>query len=161
MYRCTNNQIACVKGTARGKSCLACAKAKQKCEGATFSKVEKPAGSDTVTAGTEAVVAALADISKVLRGVRSDLRGLTLAVEDRWGGEGDDEFEDRETDDGECGGDGDEDYEVELSGLREEMAQYREFCWEKLGREIPGFDDEPAEGEEGNEGPSESAGVLP
>jgi hypothetical protein len=160
LFRCTTNDIACIKGTTRGKSCLVCAKAKQKCEGATFPKVEKSVGSDAVAAGAEAIVAALADIAKVLRGVRSDLQGLTLAVEDRWGGEGDDKFEEGSSDDGE---DEDKDYEAELSELREEMMQYWEFIWEKLGREIPGFNAEPAEGkeEEGKEGPSESADNAP
>jgi hypothetical protein len=139
LFRCTTNEIACVKGTTRGKSCLACAKAKQKCEGATFPKVKKSAGSDAVAVGAEVIITALVDIVKVLRGVRSDLSGLTLAVKDRWGGKGDNEFEEGSLDNGE---DGDEDCEADLSELREEMAQYREFVWERLGREIPGFDDE-------------------
>jgi hypothetical protein len=80
LFRCTTNNVACVKGTVRGRSCLACAKAKQKCKGATFSKVEKPTVPDTVAAGVEAVVDTLTDIAKVLGGVRTNLRGLAFAV---------------------------------------------------------------------------------
>jgi hypothetical protein len=82
---------------------------------------------------------------------------LTLAVEDCWGGEGDNKFEEGSSDDGV---DEDEDYEAELSKLREEMTQYWEFVWEKLGREIPGFDDEPIKGKEGGES-SESTDNAP
>jgi hypothetical protein len=85
LFRCTNNEIACIKGTAHSKSCLACVKAKQKCKGATFPKVKKPTRSNVVAAGAEAIVAALADITKILQGVRSDLRGLTLVVKECWG----------------------------------------------------------------------------
>jgi hypothetical protein len=66
LFRCTTNNVACVKGTVHGRSCLACAKAKQKCEGATFPKVEKPVVPDVVAAGVEAIVDALTDIVKVL-----------------------------------------------------------------------------------------------
>jgi hypothetical protein len=66
LFRCTTNNVACIKGTVRGWSCLACAKAKQKCEGATFLKVEKPVVPDAVTAGAEAIVDTLTDIAKVL-----------------------------------------------------------------------------------------------
>ena len=155
MFRCTTNKIACVKGTVRGRSCLACAKAKQKCEGATFPKVEKAAVPDVVSAGAEAVVDALTDIARVLRGMRTDLRGLAFVVENRWargGEESSDDEEDRINEDEEC--------DAEVPGLREEMVQYQEFIWERLGREIPGFDTEPAEEEEGRE-PSGSADNAP
>jgi hypothetical protein len=158
LFRCTTNNVACVKGTVCGRSCLACAKAKQKCEGATFVKVEKPAVPDAVSAGVEAIVDTLTDIAKVLRGVRTDLRRVAFAVENRWakgGEESSDDEEDRMNEDEEC--------DADVPKLREEMMQYREFVWEKLGREIPGFDAEPVEEEEGEEtgGPSESADNAP
>jgi hypothetical protein len=87
--------------------------------------------------------------------VRTDLRGLAFVVENHWargGEESSDNEEDRINKDKEC--------DTEVPGLREEMMQYRDFVWEKLGREIPGFDDEPAEEEEGGE-PSESADNAP
>jgi hypothetical protein len=155
LFRCTANNVACVKGTVCGRSCLACAKAKQKCEGATFLKVEKPVVPDAVAVGVEAVVDALTDITKVVRGVRTDLQGLAFAVENRWargGEESSDDEEDRMNEDKEC--------DADVPELREEMMQYREFIWEKLGREIPGFDDEPAEEEEGGE-PLESTDNAP
>jgi hypothetical protein len=151
LFRCTTNNVACVKGTVCGRSCLACAKAKQKCEGATFVKVEKPAVPDTVAAGAEAVVNVLTDIVKILRGMRTDLRVLAFVVENRWargGEESSDDEEDRMNED--------EESNADVPELREEMMQYREFIWEKLGREIPGFDAKPVEEEEGGE-PSESA----
>jgi hypothetical protein len=154
LFRCTINNVACIKGTVRGRSCLACAKAKQKCEGATFLKVEKPTVPDVVAAGAKAVVNALTDIAKVLRGMRGDLRGLAFAVENRWargGEESSDDEEDRMNEDEEC--------DMDVPELREEMLQYRDFIWEKLGREIPGFDNELAE-EEGGE-PLESMDNAP
>jgi hypothetical protein len=154
LFRCTANNVACIKGTVCSRSCLACAKAKQKCEGATFPKVEKPTVPNAVTAGVEAVIDTLTDIVKVLRGVRTDLRGMAFAVENRWargGEESSDNEEDRMNEDEECNAD--------VPELREEMMQYRDFAWEKLGREIPGFDDELAE-EEGGE-PSESTDNAP
>jgi hypothetical protein len=85
---------------------------------------------------------------------------LTLAVKDHWGGEGDNEFEEGSSDDGE---DEDKDCEADLSELREEMMQYREFIWERLRRKIPGFDDEKTaeEKEEESGGPSESMDNVP
>jgi hypothetical protein len=76
--------------------------------------------------------------------VRTDLQGLAFAVENRWargGEESSDNEEDRMNEDEEC--------DVDVPELREEMMQYRDFVWEKLGREIPGFDAEPVEEEEG------------
>jgi hypothetical protein len=158
LFRCTTNKIACVKGTVCSRSCLACAKAKQKCEGATFPKVEKPAVSNAVAAGAEAVVDTLMDIAKVLQGMRGNLWGLAFVVENYWGRGGDEESdneEDRINEDKEC--------DADVPELREEMMQYWDFIWEKLGREIPGFDDEKAEEEEEEElgEPSESTENAP
>jgi hypothetical protein len=86
--------------------------------------------------------------------MRGDLRGLAFVVENRWargGEESSDNEEDRMNENKE--------YNVDVPELREEMLQYRDFVWEKLGREIPRFDDEPAE-EEGGE-PSESVDNAP
>jgi hypothetical protein len=158
LFRCTTNNVACIKGTIHSWSCFACAKAKQKCEGATFLKVEKPAVPNAVAVGAEAIVDALTDITKILRGMRTDLRGVAFAVENCWargGEESSDNEEDRMNEDEEC--------DADVPELREEMLQYQDFVWEKLGREIPGFDDKPAEEEEGEEtgGPSESADNAP
>jgi hypothetical protein len=71
--------------------------------------------------GVEAVIDALTDIAKILRGMRTDLRG-GLAVENRWargGEESSDDEEDRMNEDEEC--------DADVPELREEMMQYREF----------------------------------
>jgi hypothetical protein len=108
--------------------------------------------------GVEAIVDVLMDIVKILRGVRTDLWGAAFAVENCWargGEESLDDEEDRMNEDEEC--------DADVPELREGMMQYRDFVWEKLGREIPGFDAELVEEEEGEEmgGPSESTGNAP
>ena len=120
----------CVKGSGRGKACAACIKAKQKCGGpegraeqAGRAEVEAPAG--------PAIAEVLRDIVKVLRGVRSDLRELTDAVEDRWCGEGDDELSDGFASEASWRSEADED----LAELAEDTAEYRTFWLGKHGKE--------------------------
>jgi len=69
--------------------------------------------------------------------------------------ESSDDEEDKMNEDKEC--------DVDVPELREEMMQYQDFVWEKLGREIPGFNAEPVEEEEGEEtgGPLESVDNAP
>ena len=146
-------------------------RAKQKCEGAAFARVEKPAAS-------EPVVAALGEIVKVLVGIRCDLRHLANTVGDRWIGADDDEFDPEYSDE-------EEEAAGELPDLVREADEYREFIirrrWEI---ENAGEDDESESGkgsEKGSEkgeseagedaksagsgdegaGPSGSAGVAP
>jgi hypothetical protein len=108
--------------------------------------------------GAEAVINTLTDIAKVLRGVRGDLQGLAFAVENCWGRGGDKESSDNEDD----GVNEDDECDMDVPELREEMMQCRDFVWERLGREIPGFDDEKAEEEEEELGePLESTDNAP
>jgi hypothetical protein len=95
-----------MRGTAHGRSCLACIRAKQKCEGATFGKAERPVAGNPV-------VEALGEIVRVLKGIRGDIQELMAAVDDRWASADNDEFD---------GGDSEtEGTGEELPGLREEM----------------------------------------
>jgi hypothetical protein len=109
--------------------------------------------------GAEAIINVLVDITKVLQGVRSDLQGLIFVVKDHWGRGGGEESlgdeEDRVNEDEECN--------MDVPELREEMMQYWEFVWERLGREIPGFDDEKTTEEKEEElgGPLESVDNAP
>jgi hypothetical protein len=91
--------------------------------------------------------------------VRSNLQGLAFAVKNHWSRGGDkessDDEEDRVNEDKECNAD--------VPELREEMMQYRDFVWERLGKESPGFNDGKAKEEEEEElgEPSESADNAP
>jgi hypothetical protein len=130
-----------VKGIGHGKACVACVKAKQRCDGGVGqAEADHSAG--------PAVAEVLGEMVKVLRSMRHDLHDIKVAIKDRWGGEGDDELEE-----GYVSELGVSEADEDVAELGEDAVDYRAFWFKKYGEEYKegGVVERGKDGEKGGE----------
>jgi hypothetical protein len=78
--RCCNNKIACIWGSVRGKACVACVKAKQRC--GVFGGEEKRPVAESMVLGEATTI--LQELVEVLQGIHMGMRGLEEAFDGHW-----------------------------------------------------------------------------
>jgi hypothetical protein len=145
--RCHNNKIACIRGSVRGKACVARVKAKQRC--GIFGGEEKRPIAESAVLGEATTI--LRELIEVLWGIRMGMRGLEEAFDGHWVPVGNEEEG------------GESELDGELVGLLEEAADYRAFWQAKYGgeyralvagedgRNVPEEKEKEKEGDEGDE----------
>jgi hypothetical protein len=90
--RCHINKITCMKGSGCGKACVACVKAKQRCDGGV-GQTEWAERVEADHSAGPAVMKVLGELVKVLQLMRYDLHDIKVTIKNYWSGEGDDELE--------------------------------------------------------------------